>query len=105
MSLTRRTALGYTPFHDEGVQELWLQYRQDADTIIPVIIGEDETCFLVLERALDRGHIRTCHQPGRAEGMGALRTSYMATTLKEQLQGRSTSSRRPARSSALSDPV
>lgn len=55
--------------------------------IIPIIIGEDELCFRFWKELFDAGvYTNPVVSPAVPQGMALLRTSYMATHSREQLQ-------------------
>ncbi len=74
-------------FMMKGFRELGFNIGNTQTPIIPVIIGEDETCFRFWKELFDRGvYTNPVISPAVPEGMALLRTSYMATHTREQLQ-------------------
>lgn len=54
--------------------------------VVPIIIGEDQTCFVVWRHLFDAGlFVNPVISPGVPVGRALLRTSYMATHTKEQM--------------------
>ncbi|HNP93382.1 MAG TPA: aminotransferase class I/II-fold pyridoxal phosphate-dependent enzyme [Rectinema sp.] len=74
-------------FMMKGFRELGFNIGKTQTPIIPVIIGEDETCFRFWKELFDEGlYTNPVISPAVPEGMALLRTSYMATHTREQLQ-------------------
>ena len=54
--------------------------------VVPIIIGEDQLCFVVWRHLFDAGlFVNPVISPGVPVGRALLRTSYMATHTKEQM--------------------
>jgi 7-keto-8-aminopelargonate synthetase-like enzyme len=74
-------------FMMKGFRELGFNIGKTQTPIIPVIIGEDEVCFRFWKELFDNGlYTNPVISPAVPEGMALLRTSYMATHTKDQLQ-------------------
>ncbi|MHC4136495.1 MAG: aminotransferase class I/II-fold pyridoxal phosphate-dependent enzyme, partial [Planctomycetota bacterium] len=71
----------------KGFRELGFEVPDDPSAIIPVIIGgEDLDTFTAWRRVFDEGvYTNAVIPPAVPPGMGILRTSYMASHTKEQL--------------------
>ena len=71
----------------KGFRELGFQVPDDPSAIIPVIIGgEDLDTFTAWRRVFDEGvYTNAVIPPAVPPGMGILRTSYMASHTREQL--------------------
>jgi len=76
-----------TRFMMKGFRELGYNIGGTQTPIIPVIIGDDDACFVLWKSLFDAGlYTNPVVSPGVPKGMALLRTSYMATHTKEQLQ-------------------
>ncbi|MHC5051544.1 MAG: aminotransferase class I/II-fold pyridoxal phosphate-dependent enzyme, partial [Planctomycetota bacterium] len=71
----------------QGFRKLGFEVPDDPSAIIPVIIGgEDLATFAAWRRVFDEGvYTNAVIPPAVPPGMGILRTSYMASHTKEQL--------------------
>ena len=70
-----------------GFRQLGFNIGPTQTPIIPVIIGEDETCFRFWKELFDNGvYCNPVISPAVPQGMALLRTSYMATHTREQLE-------------------
>jgi len=71
----------------KGYRDLGFNIGATQTPIIPVIIGEDETCFRFWKELFDAGvYCNPIVSPAVPQGMALLRTSYMATHRKDQLE-------------------
>jgi len=71
----------------KGLRDLGFDTGATETPIIPVIVGEDERCFLFWKELLEAGlYTNPVIAPAVPEGMALLRTSYMATHTREQLE-------------------
>jgi 8-amino-7-oxononanoate synthase len=74
-------------FMMKGFRELGFNIGGTQTPIIPVIIGEDEKCFYFWKELFDAGlYTNPVIAPAVPEGMALLRTSYMATHTRQQLE-------------------
>ncbi|MEN6363845.1 MAG: aminotransferase class I/II-fold pyridoxal phosphate-dependent enzyme [Rectinema sp.] len=74
-------------FMMKGFRELGFNIGNTETPIIPVIIGEDETCFRFWKDLFENGvYCNPVVSPGVPVGMALLRTSYMATHTRDQLE-------------------
>ena len=71
----------------KGLRELGFNTGNTETPIIPVIVGEDALCFGFWKALLEAGlYTNPVVSPGVPVGMALLRTSYMATHTREQLE-------------------
>lgn len=71
----------------KGYRELGFNIGNTQTPIIPVIIGDDETCFRFWKELFDSGvYCNPVVSPAVPQGMALLRTSYMATHTRPQLE-------------------
>jgi len=71
----------------KGLRELGFNTGNTQTPIIPVIIGDDELCFNFWKELFDAGlYTNPVVAPAVPEGMALLRTSYMATHTRAQLE-------------------
>ncbi len=71
----------------KGYRELGFNIGATQTPIIPVIIGNDELCFRFWKELFDAGvYCNPVVSPAVPEGMALLRTSYMATHTRPQLE-------------------
>ncbi len=71
----------------EGYRNLGFNIGGTQTPIIPVIIGDDEACFRFWKELFDAGvYCNPVVSPAVPQGMALLRTSYMATHRKDQLE-------------------
>ncbi|MEI6877054.1 MAG: pyridoxal phosphate-dependent aminotransferase family protein [Spirochaetota bacterium] len=71
----------------KGLSEMGFNTGPTETPIIPVIIGEDERCFLFWKELFEAGlYTNPVVAPAVPEGMALLRTSYMATHTRPQLE-------------------
>ncbi|MBP7264645.1 MAG: pyridoxal phosphate-dependent aminotransferase family protein [Spirochaetia bacterium] len=76
-----------THFMMKGFRDLGFDIGPTQTPIIPVLIGEDMTCFAFWKELFEAGlYTNPVISPAVPKGMALLRTSYMATHTKEQLQ-------------------
>jgi 8-amino-7-oxononanoate synthase len=70
----------------KGYRQLGFNIGDSVSPIIPIIIGDDETTFLIWKMLFDEGvFVNPVISPAVPPGMQLLRTSYMATHTDEQL--------------------
>lgn len=70
----------------DGFQNLGFDVWNSQTPIIPVVIGDTETCFRFWNDLLDEGvFVNAVVPPAVPQGQGLLRTSYMATHTNEDL--------------------
>jgi 8-amino-7-oxononanoate synthase len=73
-------------FMMKGFRELGFNIGKTQSPIIPVIVGDDETCFRLWKEVFENGvYTNPVIAPAVPQGMALLRTSYMATHTKDQL--------------------
>jgi 8-amino-7-oxononanoate synthase len=71
----------------KGYRELGFNIGATQTPIIPVIIGDNELCFRFWKELFDAGvYCNPVVSPAVPEGMALLRTSYMATHTRPQLE-------------------
>jgi 8-amino-7-oxononanoate synthase len=71
----------------DGFKRIGFHIGGTQTPIIPVIIGDDETCFRFWKDLFDNGiYCNPVISPAVPEGMALLRTSYMATHTRSQLE-------------------
>jgi len=71
----------------KGYRELGFNIGATQTPIIPIIIGDDETCFRLWKELFDAGvYCNPVVSPAVPQGMALLRTSYMATHTRAQLE-------------------
>jgi len=59
---------------------------QSCTPVVPIIIGEDQTCFFVWKTLFDAGvFVNPVISPAVPRGRALLRTSYMATHTVDQM--------------------
>jgi 8-amino-7-oxononanoate synthase len=69
-----------------GFRELGYEFPDGPSAIIALVIGEDRETFLTWRRLFDEGvYANAVISPAVPPGMGLLRTSYMATHTRAQL--------------------
>ena len=74
-------------FMIKGYKDLRFNIGATQTPIVPIIIGDDETCFRFWKELFDHGvYCNAVVSPAVPPGMALLRTSYMATHTKDQLQ-------------------
>lgn len=74
-------------FMIKGYKDLGFNIGATQTPIVPIIIGDDETCFRFWKELFDHGvYSNAVVSPAVPPGMALLRTSYMATHTKDQLQ-------------------
>ena len=74
-------------FMIKGYKELGFNIGATQTPIVPIIIGDDETCFRFWKELFDNGiYSNAVVSPAVPPGMALLRTSYMATHTRDQLQ-------------------
>jgi 7-keto-8-aminopelargonate synthetase-like enzyme len=70
-----------------GLRAMGYDTGPSQTPIIPVIIGNDELCFRFWKELFDAGvYCNPVVSPAVPEGMALLRTSYMATHTRPQLE-------------------
>jgi 8-amino-7-oxononanoate synthase len=70
----------------KGFSEMGFKVIMGETGVVPVIIGDDTTSFVFWKELFDAGvFVNVFISPGVPPGMQMLRTSYMATHEKEQL--------------------
>jgi len=73
-------------FMMKGFRELGFNIGPTQTPIIPVHVGDDESCFRLWKALFDDGlYTNPVISPAVPQGMALLRTSYMATHTREQL--------------------
>ena len=71
----------------KGYKELGFNIGGTKTPIIPIIIGDDEKCFKLWKELFDNGvYCNPVVSPAVPQGMALLRTSYMATHTRPQLE-------------------
>lgn len=76
-----------TKFMSEGLTSLGFDIGDSATPIIPVVIGKDAKTFKVWKSLMDAGvYTNPVVSPATPPGRALLRTSYMATHTREQLE-------------------
>ncbi len=76
-----------TEFIREGLRSLGYNIGESVTPIIPIIIGKDTKTFQVWKSLMDAGvYTNPVIAPATPPGRGLLRTSYMATHTREQLE-------------------
>lgn len=74
-------------FMMKGFRELGFDIGQTQTPIIPIHVGDDEKCFRLWKELFDTGlYTNPVISPAVPQGQALLRTSYMATHTKDQLQ-------------------
>jgi 8-amino-7-oxononanoate synthase len=74
-------------FMMKGFRDLGFDIGSTQTPIIPIHIGENEKCFMLWKELFEAGlYTNPVISPAVPEGMALLRTSYMATHTREQLQ-------------------
>jgi 8-amino-7-oxononanoate synthase len=74
-------------FMMKGYRDLGFNIGNTQTPIIPIIVGDDEKCFRLWKELFMNGvYTNPVIAPAVPHGMALLRTSYMATHTKEQLQ-------------------
>jgi len=75
-----------TRFMMKAFRELGFNVGKSETPIIPLIVGDDQTCFMLWKEIFENGvYANPVIAPAVPEGMALLRTSYMATHTKQQL--------------------
>lgn len=73
-------------FMMKSLRELGFNIGKTQSPIIPIIVGDDEKCFYLWKEIYEGGvYTNPVVAPAVPQGMALLRTSYMATHTKEQL--------------------
>jgi 7-keto-8-aminopelargonate synthetase-like enzyme len=68
------------------LQRLGFDTGNSCTPVIPIIIGEDQLCFYIWRQLFDAGlFVNPVISPAVPAGRALLRTSYMATHTREQL--------------------
>ncbi|MFO7840560.1 MAG: pyridoxal phosphate-dependent aminotransferase family protein [Fidelibacterota bacterium] len=76
-----------TEFIREGLESLGFDIGDSVTPIIPIVIGKDAKTFQVWKSLMDAGvYTNPVISPATPPGRGLLRTSYMATHTREQLE-------------------
>jgi 7-keto-8-aminopelargonate synthetase-like enzyme len=76
-----------TEFMRKGLQELGYDTGESTTPVIPVIIGKDSKTFQVWKALMEAGvYTNPVVSPATPPGRGLLRTSYMATHTRKQLE-------------------
>jgi 8-amino-7-oxononanoate synthase len=74
-------------FMMKGFRELGFDIGKTQTPIIPIMVGDDDTCFALWKELYEGGvYTNPVIAPAVPHGMALLRTSYMASHTKEQLQ-------------------
>jgi 8-amino-7-oxononanoate synthase len=74
-------------FMMKGYRELGFNIGGTQTPIIPIIVGDDEKCFRLWKELYENGvYTNPVIAPAVPHGMALLRTSYMATHTRDQLQ-------------------
>lgn len=74
-------------FMMKGFRELGFDIGATETPIVPVHVGEDELCFRLWKELFDNGlYTNPVISPAVPQGMALLRTSYMATHTRPQLE-------------------
>lgn len=74
-------------FMREGFKQLGFDTGHSCTPVIPIIIGDDELTFLTWRLLFDNGvFVNPVISPATAPGRQLLRTSYMATHTRDQLE-------------------
>lgn len=74
-------------FMIKGFRGLGFNIGNTQTPIIPVIVGDDDTCFRFWKELIENGvYCNPVISPGVPPGMALLRTSYMATHTRDQLE-------------------
>ncbi len=74
-------------FMMKGYRDLGFNIGNTATPIIPIIVGDDEKCFRLWKELFTNGvYVNPVIAPAVPHGMALLRTSYMASHTREQLQ-------------------
>jgi 8-amino-7-oxononanoate synthase len=74
-------------FMIQGYRDLGFDIGQTQTPIIPVHIGQDDLCFMFWKELFEKGvYCNPVISPAVPQGQAILRTSYMATHTREQLQ-------------------
>jgi 7-keto-8-aminopelargonate synthetase-like enzyme len=70
----------------QGLRRLGADVHNHPSAILPIVIGGDMETFATWRRLFDEGvFVNAVVSPAVPPGMGMLRTSYMATHSREQL--------------------
>jgi len=74
-------------FMMKGYRDLGFNIGSTQTPIIPIIVGDDEKCFRLWKELFENGvYTNPVIAPAVPHGMALLRTSYMASHTREQLQ-------------------
>lgn len=74
-------------FMMKGYRDLGFNIGNTQTPIIPIIVGDDDACFELWKELYESGvYTNPVIAPAVPHGMALLRTSYMATHTREQLQ-------------------
>jgi len=77
---------GNVEYMRDGLRRLGVDVHGHLSAIIPIVIGGDMETFAMWRRLFDEGvFVNAVVAPAVPPGMGMLRTSYMATHTREQL--------------------
>ncbi len=77
---------GNVEYMRQGIKRLGVDVHAHPSAIIPIVIGGDMETFATWRRLFDEGvFVNAVVAPAVPPGMGMLRTSYMATHTREQL--------------------
>jgi 8-amino-7-oxononanoate synthase len=77
---------GNVEYMRQGIKRLGVDVHAHPTAIIPIVIGGDMETFATWRRLFDEGvFVNAVVAPAVPPGMGMLRTSYMATHTREQL--------------------
>jgi len=76
-----------TEFMRKGLQDMGYDTGESTTPVIPVLIGKDNKTFQVWKDLMEAGvYTNPVVAPATPPGRGLLRTSYMATHTREQLE-------------------
>lgn len=76
-----------TEFMRKGFQDMGYDTGESTTPVIPVLIGKDNKTFQIWKELMDAGvYTNPVVSPATPPGRGLLRTSYMATHTREQLE-------------------
>ena len=75
-----------TRMMQKGFKDMGYDIGVSATPVVPVVVGEDMTAFIMTGRLQEEGvFVNPVVSPGTPPGRALIRTSYMATHTKEQL--------------------